>query len=278
MSVDEGIYKIHQAYEDLFDIYWVKRNFKHDIGDLLYIYVTKPKTKIMYLYQVAGFASKVEVPPEQIKYWVNERDFHDYSGEFIVLSKINKVDRYELSRNYLIKKGFIEQKDRFQGRVSDSSKDIRVIEKYKKIFNHANSFFAISDGLNTYPDEVNVSNSKFPEGAKKTIVVNKYERNPEARAKCLQIYGSRCYVCTMSFEHTYGDFAKDFIHVHHVKPLHEIGEKYEVDPKEDLRPVCPNCHAMLHKIKDGESISIDDLKGYFKERLENPLRYKLKDL
>jgi hypothetical protein len=25
------------------------------------------------------------------------------------------------------------------------------------------------------------------------------------------------------------------------------GEEYEVDPVKDLRPVCPNCHAMIHR-------------------------------
>ncbi len=32
-----------------------------------------------------------------------------------------------------------------------------------------------------------------------------------------------------------------FIHVHHLKPLSEVGYEYRVDPIRDLRPVCPNC-------------------------------------
>ncbi len=47
----------------------------------------------------------------------------------------------------------------------------------------------------------------------------------------------------------YGQIGEGFIHVHHLKPLSEIGQEYEVDPIEDLRPVCPNCHAMLHRKK-----------------------------
>lgn len=27
----------------------------------------------------------------------------------------------------------------------------------------------------------------------------------------------------------------------------EIDGQYETDPVEDLKPVCPNCHAMLHQ-------------------------------
>ncbi|HSX81067.1 MAG TPA: HNH endonuclease [Candidatus Saccharimonadia bacterium] len=39
----------------------------------------------------------------------------------------------------------------------------------------------------------------------------------------------------------------EFIHVHHCRPLSEIAGEYVVDPIEDLRPVCPNCHAVIHR-------------------------------
>jgi len=47
--------------------------------------------------------------------------------------------------------------------------------------------------------------------------------------------------------------------VHHIVPLNEIRETYTVHPIDDLRPVCPNCHAMLHP--GGEIREIDDVKG-----------------
>ena len=36
------------------------------------------------------------------------------------------------------------------------------------------------------------------------------------------------------------------IHVHHLIPLSSVDADYEVDPVRDLRPVCPNCHVVLH--------------------------------
>ncbi|WP_438319048.1 HNH endonuclease [Sporosarcina sp. FA9] len=74
-----------------------------------------------------------------------------------------------------------------------------------------------------------------------------YERNPVARRKCIEHYGCSCIICKFNFESTYGNLGKDFIHVRHLQELHTIGEEYEVDPIADLRPVCPNCHYMLHK-------------------------------
>lgn len=85
------------------------------------------------------------------------------------------------------------------------------------------------------------------EGAVRAITVNAYERDPKARAKCIRAHGTACSVCGFSFAKAYGDIAKDYIHVHHLRPLSEVGEAHEVDPVRDLRPVCPNCHAVLHR-------------------------------
>jgi len=98
----------------------------------------------------------------------------------------------------------------------------------------------------TNPEEV-VSADGFVEGRVQLVAVNVFERNAKARAACLSHYGFVCSVCDFDFEKFYGELGREFIHVHHIKPLSEIGEEYKVDPIEDLRPVCPNCHAMLHR-------------------------------
>lgn len=87
----------------------------------------------------------------------------------------------------------------------------------------------------------------FQEGIKRTILVNSYERNPKARKLCVEYWGISCSVCEINFEKLYGEIGKGFIHVHHLIPVSQIGELYQVDPIKDLRPVCPNCHSMLHK-------------------------------
>jgi len=86
----------------------------------------------------------------------------------------------------------------------------------------------------------------FFEGAVKRAELSVYERSPEARRMCIQHYGTKCSVCDFDFGKVYGQLAEGFIHVHHLTPLARIGAKYTVDPVRDLRPVCPNCHAVLH--------------------------------
>jgi 5-methylcytosine-specific restriction enzyme A len=58
--------------------------------------------------------------------------------------------------------------------------------------------------------------NKLPEGAKKQITVNAYERNPKARELCIQNYGFRCSVCEFDFGEIYGEIGTGYIHVHHL--------------------------------------------------------------
>jgi predicted HNH restriction endonuclease len=95
------------------------------------------------------------------------------------------------------------------------------------------------------PEEVWVS-SGLLEGAVREVRVNAYERNPVARRLCLKTHGYACVVCRLDFGATYGPAAASYIHVHHLVPLAEIAEEYEVDPVGELIPVCPNCHAVIH--------------------------------
>ena len=117
--------------------------------------------------------------------------------------------------------------------------------------------FKCSDSLDSsdilYPEEVS---SNLKEGSKKIITVNSYERNSKARSECINNYGVNCFVCGFNFQNTYGTRGKGFIHVHHLVPVSDIGDEYEINPITDLRPVCPNCHAMLHR---KGNISIEEL-------------------
>jgi hypothetical protein len=96
-----------------------------------------------------------------------------------------------------------------------------------------------------YPEETEASPG-LPEGALQTIKVNAYERNRSAREKCVRHHGCACSVCGILMSDRYGEVAWGFIHVHHLRQLSTIAKEYLVDPIQDLRPVCPNCHAVIH--------------------------------
>lgn len=116
------------------------------------------------------------------------------------------------------------------------------------------------------PEEVDGTKT-YKEGTTKQITVNTYERSAEARSICIKHYGLNCAVCGFNFETTYGPMGTNFIHVHHLKPLSEVGDDYELHPIKDLRPVCPNCHAMLHKRKP--TYTIQDLQEKMQQALNS---------
>ena len=107
------------------------------------------------------------------------------------------------------------------------------------------------------PDEV-PNASTHTEGALKQVTVNAYERNWKARRECIEHYGATCCVCGFDFGARFGPEADGYIHVHHLRPLSEIGHEYKVDPITDLRPVCPNCHTVIHL--GGGCRSIEEVK------------------
>jgi len=87
----------------------------------------------------------------------------------------------------------------------------------------------------------------LPEGAMSRVTVNRYERNPVNRALCLASNGTACKACGFDFGRSYGPLGQGFIEVHHRIPVAQMGSEYSIDPATDLVPLCPNCHAMIHR-------------------------------
>jgi len=124
----------------------------------------------------------------------------------------------------------------------------------KELIRIDNSWYASDKTHGTrLPEEVDPK-EVFKEGASKTVTVNQYERSAVARSKCLAHHGYKCAVCSFDFEKSYGEIGSNYIHVHHIIPISEIGKEYELNPVTDLIPVCPNCHAMIHITRPALSI------------------------
>ncbi len=98
----------------------------------------------------------------------------------------------------------------------------------------------------------------YPEGEKVQVTASAYERNPVARQKCIDHYGAKCYVCGFDYGRTYGDLGVGRIQVHHLTPFGDGSKPRETNPIADLRPVCANCHWMLHR--RSPPVAIADLK------------------
>jgi 5-methylcytosine-specific restriction protein A len=101
------------------------------------------------------------------------------------------------------------------------------------------------------------------EGGLYKVITNRYERSPVNRNLCIASKGYLCGVCGMDFKSKYGKLGSGYIHVHHIIPVSRMGPKYIVDPINDLVPVCPNCHSMLHRVDP--PLEIGELKKLITE-------------
>jgi 5-methylcytosine-specific restriction protein A len=100
-------------------------------------------------------------------------------------------------------------------------------------------------------------------GKRVSVVVNKYERDPDKRKECINHFGHKCQICDFSFDSRYGELGQDYCHVHHIEPLSEVGGEHDIDPTQDMIPVCANCHAMLHRKRP--ALKPDELRRLLKK-------------
>lgn len=133
-------------------------------------------------------------------------------------------------------------------------------------------YFSITNYTSNGPNELIPSDLDFesahttavPEGKQIQYFVTKYERIKGYRDQAIRIHGYTCKVCDINFKEKYGILGEGFIHIHHVKPLFSLTEEVIPDPKNDLVPVCPNCHAMLHR-KRGVVMTVEELKSHISD-------------
>lgn len=119
-------------------------------------------------------------------------------------------------------------------------------------------------GFTIHNKKTNQNNKKnYFEGNMSKVLNNVYERDKNARKACIAHHGASCQVCGFDFGKIYGKAGEGFIHVHHETPISSKKKQHKVDPKNDLFPVCPNCHAMIHL---SGKLKIIDFKEYLKSK------------
>ena len=244
ISANGYIYDHAAAFEEQGYIDWRQRA-KYSVGDIVYIYCTKPFQKIMYKTEVRAINMPFDQCTDDKVFWKNIEEYNrSKEGEYARLELLEQADNDYLSLPKLKEHGLNAAP---QGPVRASEQLAKYIDLY----------------LNDYV-ELGIFPEDLPndciEGIKTKVTVNKYERSSLARNRCIAKHGYRCKVCGMDFEQVYGDIGKKFIHVHHIIPISTIGKEYRIDYENHLVPVCPNCHAMLHHGVNGQVLTIDQLK------------------
>lgn len=243
---DLNYYDARGAFEKLNTIDW-RQNNRFNIDDIVYIYVSAPYQRIMFQTRVVDINLPYEETIDDREFWNNPEDKEDAKKKrrYVRLQLIDTLDSEALSLSHLMEYGL---KKAPQGAVKCIGDKLQLGEYICQCFEVSSSISVseeLSDGYEVLEDD-----EVYYEGSVTTVKVNRYERNQEARRKCIEFHGCQCKICGFDFEKVYGQAGKGLIHVHHVVPISSIKEEYQIDYEKDLIPVCPNCHAMIHRKKD----------------------------
>ena len=249
---------------------WRQDNkYDYQVGDVVYIYNSRSSNPPKVL-RYKTVITKTNMSPREIvddkEFWYDLDEYRKGLKEkrFYRLRLVRVLDEEKLDYDSL----------RANGLTTNLPGSYRVNDT---LLAYINSILGEGDDqVTTIENDVIDSDEEAPvfpetdfpddayEGAKKQVLVNKYERGAEARRMCIEYHGCKCAVCGMDFRERYGEIGEGFIHVHHIVPLNEIGQEYKVNYMTDLIPVCPNCHAMLHREINGEYPTVEELREMIK--------------
>lgn len=164
---------------------------------------------------------------------------------------IQAVD-FQINNEYLEKIPKNKEKNYWRDGVREIDDDT-----YNTIISLAN-LGPVSETKTLLSNEDSQSFESGVEGKPTLQITTKYERDQKLRKQAILIHGYTCVACGFNFEEFYGDYAKGFIHIHHIEPLFSVGEKV-VNPETDLVPLCANCHAIIHRKRD-KTLTVEDLQ------------------
>lgn len=237
---NKEVFNLPQCLEDFGFVEWRQRNILA-VGDIVFIYCSNPLRQIKYMMKV----SKIKIPRNET---INDQYLFGYEYD---LKPTDYYARFEPiaetpDNNHKLSLYSLRE----LGVTSNIQGGIKVPE---------NILQYLLDCFNVEFDDLSQT---FYEGNAYKHSITSYERNQYAREACLSYYGKTCQICGIDFEKVYGEVGKDFIHVHHVEFISSFdGIEHEINPCDELIPVCPNCHAMLHRKLNGKYLTPDELKN-----------------
>lgn len=100
-----------------------------------------------------------------------------------------------------------------------------------------------------------------------------FQRSSKLREFAIDIFkteeGVFCEVCNFNFYKIYGNLGKDFIEIHHRKPIFMFDQTDFDQTLEsaliNLSPLCANCHRMIHR--NAKELSVERLKQLIQSQL-----------
>lgn len=248
ISANSNMYNHSSSFEHYGSIDWRQSITKYEVGDTVYIYCTSPIMMLQYKCIVERINLDFSQIRDDKEYWIDLDEYQkSLGGKYINLKLVEQISNNQMRLENL----------KLNGLKAAPQGPIKI--KDDNLLKYIETYFTDNYQTDFFPDIVTEGTIEY-EGAKKTVIVNKYERSSKARENAIKHHGLDCKICGLNFKKLYGALGEGFIHIHHLVPIHEVAENYKIDFEKDLIPVCPNCHAMLHRKVNGKEPTIDELR------------------
>lgn len=241
---------------------WIKLNkqlleiFKEHSNPFIVLLHNKPNENIKRVLLI-DFKSpnKSEVINTLLDYFFNSRQIVKNTIKLRKLKKENTLQVSCLKKEIIINKEFVFKNMNSAFRqLNISTMSINEKAITNKLKQSKNLTLEKRKNKNTVSNETN-SQLRFDEGFRTEIIKEVLKRDKRLVELAKAKYGTKCTVCKFDFGKTFGIHGAGFIEVHHLEPIANGKRKTTI---EDVRPVCSNCHRMIHR--GNELLSIKDLK------------------
>lgn len=248
-SSDPSFYDSIAGFQKYSEIDWgnISKN-KIEVGDIVYIYITKPKQKIAIKTEVtkSGYGRNELLGG---KGQINRDGNDDVCEDFIRLKLLHFIDSNFLGIDYLHQNGIngnIQGKRRVTGHAltyiqfheGSNQSGIVLLEEMEKELEDAIVFSRYSSP-NDRANRLDKA-KKIPEQIE--IRTRGFKRNADVIVTVLDRANGICERCNQKAPFVRKKDNTPFLEVHHKKQLSEGGE----DSVENAIAICPNCHRELH--------------------------------
>lgn len=238
MTITDKIYKSIREWSDFFinD----SPDWKREVASAKN-YISTPDLKHWTYGKSAGIDSEYHENGGTAKKWLKSMGF------------VNVLDFPEGAYKQQVIKAFLAWAKNVEcfDIVAKFKKDQKAGKRFELLIHQSQLEKKLQVILNTKDNTQQSFDEGFRTEIVKEVVVRKQQLIDLAKNK----YGTKCTACNFDFGNMYGSHGEGFIEVHHLFPISKGKRKTKV---EDLRPVCANCHRMLHR--GVALLSIEELK------------------
>ncbi|MBS5933623.1 MAG: HNH endonuclease [Clostridiales bacterium] len=199
-----GAYDVIAAFAELSEIDWSKSRFGIEEGDIVYIYVGAPYSRIMFKTICTNQMVDKNDIIDDTKFWITEDQF-DIDNQYVRLKLISNYDTDELSLNRLNKLGFI--KKRIQGAYKSINYPelFSYIDRIKLNIDYVNEAYTVPSISET--EKEILAKARIGQGIYRDNLLNKHE--------------SRCMLCGLQY--------KGLLIASHIKEWSEANNEERVD-------------------------------------------------